>query len=72
MCKRLNMEFYIFEVAFKEPVTILATLITMLVLSPQLTLFVLIILPVSGYIIGRIGKTLKRTSTKITGAARDY
>lgn len=52
------------EVAFKEPVTILATLITMLVLSPQLTLFVLIILPVSGYIIGRIGKTLKRTSTK--------
>lgn len=52
------------EVAFKEPVTILATLITMLILSPQLTLFVLIILPVSGYVIGRIGKTLKQASSK--------
>lgn len=52
------------EVAFKEPVTIIATLITMLLLSPQLTLFVLVILPVSGYIIGRIGKTLKNASSK--------
>lgn len=52
------------EVAFKEPVTIIATLITMLLLSPQLTLFVLVILPVSGYIIGRIGKTLKQASSK--------
>jgi subfamily B ATP-binding cassette protein MsbA len=52
------------EVAFKEPVTIIATLITMLLLSPQLTLFVLLILPISGYIIGRIGKTLKQASTK--------
>jgi subfamily B ATP-binding cassette protein MsbA len=52
------------EVAFKEPVTIIATLVTMLLLSPQLTLFVLIILPVSGYIIGKIGKTLKQASAK--------
>ena len=52
------------EVAFKEPVTILATLITMVILSPKLTLFVLIILPVSGYIIGKIGKTLKQASAK--------
>ena len=51
------------EVAFKEPITIIATLITMLLLSPQLTLFVLIILPISGYIIGRIGKTLKNASS---------
>ena len=52
------------EVAFKEPVTIIATLITMIILSPKLTLFVLIILPISGYIIGKIGKTLKQASTK--------
>ena len=52
------------EVAFKEPVTIIATLVTMLLLSPQLTLFVLVILPVSGYIIGKIGKTLKNASSK--------
>lgn len=50
------------EVAFKEPVTIIATLVTMLILSPQLTLFVLVILPVSGFIIGKIGKTLKQAS----------
>ena len=50
------------EVAFKEPVTIIATLVTMLILSPQLTLFVLIILPISGFIIGKIGKTLKQAS----------
>ncbi len=52
------------EVAFKEPVTIIATLVTMVVLSPKLTLFVLVILPISGYIIGKIGKTLKQASTK--------
>jgi len=52
------------EVAFKEPVTIIATLVTMVVLSPKLTLFVLVILPISGYIIGKIGKTLKQASTQ--------
>lgn len=52
------------EVAFKEPVTIIATLVTMVVLSPKLTLFVLVILPISGYIIGKIGKTLKQASAK--------
>ena len=52
------------EVAFKEPVTIIATLVTMVILSPKLTLFVLIILPISGYIIGKIGKTLKQASAK--------
>ena len=52
------------EVAFKEPISILSTLVIMLLLSPKLTLFVLIILPVSGYIIGKIGKTLKNASAK--------
>ena len=45
-----------------QEVTIIATLVTMLILSPQLTLFVLIILPISGFIIGKIGKTLKQSS----------
>jgi subfamily B ATP-binding cassette protein MsbA len=52
------------EVAFKEPITIIATLVTMVILSPELTLFVLVILPISGYIIGKIGKTLKQASAK--------
>ncbi|MEZ4880021.1 MAG: ABC transporter transmembrane domain-containing protein [Chitinophagales bacterium] len=50
------------EIIFKEPITILITLITMLIMSPQLTLFVLIILPLSGYVIGKIGKSLKQSS----------
>jgi subfamily B ATP-binding cassette protein MsbA len=38
--------------------------VAMLLLSPQLTLFVLILLPIMGIVIGRIGKTLKRKSGK--------
>ena len=47
---------------FKEPVTILIFFAYMIILSPQLTLFLLLFLPVSGLIIGRIGRTLKATS----------
>lgn len=52
------------EMIFREPITMLTYILTLLLISPQLTLFVLILLPVSGYIIGRIGKSLKRTSVK--------
>ncbi len=52
------------ESLFKEPVAILVSLGAMIYISPQLTLFVLIILPVTGLIIGRIGRLLKRQSVK--------
>ncbi len=52
------------ESLFKEPVAILVSLGAMIYISPQLTLFVLIILPVTGLIIGRIGRMLKRQSVK--------
>jgi len=52
------------EMAFRDPITILTYLITLFIISPSLTIFVLIMLPVSGLIIGRIGKSLKRTSDK--------
>jgi subfamily B ATP-binding cassette protein MsbA len=52
------------EMMFREPITILCYLITMMVMSPHLTLFVLVMLPISGLIIGQIGKSLKRTSVK--------
>jgi subfamily B ATP-binding cassette protein MsbA len=52
------------EMMFREPVTIIVYLATMLVMSPKLTLFVLIMLPISGLLIGQIGKSLKRTSVK--------
>jgi len=53
------------ESLFREPVTILIFLSYMIVLSPQLTLFLMLLLPVAGFIIGRIGRSLKRQSTML-------
>ncbi len=50
------------EMIVRDPITIIAYLIFMISLSGQLTLFVLIILPVTGLIIGRIGKSLRKES----------
>lgn len=50
------------EMIVRDPVTIIAYLVFMISLSPKLSLFVLIILPVTGIIIGQIGKTLRRQS----------
>jgi len=46
----------------KEPLMILVTLVFMLLISPKLTLIIFIILPISGFLIGKIGKSLKKTS----------
>lgn len=53
------------ETLFREPVTILFFFLYMIILSPQLTLFLLLFLPVSGFIIGRIGRSLKKQSTGV-------
>jgi ATP-binding cassette, subfamily B, bacterial MsbA len=53
------------ESLFREPVTILIFLCYMIILSPQLTLFLMILLPVAGFIIGRIGRSLKKQSTML-------
>lgn len=52
------------EVIFREPLTVLLFLSTMLLMSPQLSLFVFILLPLAGLTIGQIGKSLRRTSSK--------
>ena len=52
------------EMVFRDPLNILISIGAMLLISPQLTLFSLILLPVSGIVIGRISKSLKRTSRK--------
>ncbi|MDQ1167298.1 ABC transporter ATP-binding protein [Flavobacterium sp. SORGH_AS_0622] len=54
----------ILELIVKEPLTIIFTIITMLIISAKLTLFVFIFIPVSGYIISLIGKQLKKQSGK--------
>ena len=53
------------ETLFREPVTILFFFLYMIILSPQLTLFLVLFLPISGFIIGRIGRTLKKQSTGV-------
>ena len=52
------------EMIFRDPVSILLFLATLLIISPTLTLAVLLLLPFTGLIIGRIGKSLKKTSVK--------
>lgn len=52
----------VLEVFIREPLTILLTLTSMILISPQLTLFLMLFLPVAGYIIGKVGKSLKRYS----------
>ena len=52
------------DILFKDPIMILVYLITLLVISWQLTLFVLLLMPVAVFLIGRIGRSLKRASTK--------
>ena len=50
------------EMLFRDPALIIVHFAGLLFISPRLTLFVLIILPVTGLIIGKIGKSLRRTS----------
>lgn len=52
------------ETIIREPLTIIITLLTMVFLSPQLTLFLLLFLPFAGFIIGKVGKSLKRPSNQ--------
>lgn len=50
------------EMFFKEPIVIIVHLSFLILMSPQLTLFVLLILPIAGGLIGRVGKSLRKTS----------
>lgn len=49
----------------RDPLNIIITLITLLIISVQLTLFVLVCIPVVGFVIGRITKSLKRQSQDV-------
>ena len=51
------------DFVFKNPIMIIVYLGVLFFMSWQLTVFVLLPLPVSGYFIGRIGKSLKTTSS---------
>ena len=52
------------DILFKDPIMIFVYLITLFVISWQLTLFVLLLMPLSVFLIGRLGRSLKRASTR--------
>ena len=53
------------ELMFREPMAVILYVGMLVVMSPELTLFAMVLLPVSGLIIGQLGKSLKRSSTKV-------
>lgn len=52
----------ILEIIYREPIAILINVGTLIYLSPQLTVISFVLLPVSAFVISRIGKSLKRTA----------
>ena len=60
-----NSFFSILELIVKEPMTIIFTIAAMFAISVKLTIFVFIFIPISGYIISLIGKSLKSKSQSL-------
>jgi ATP-binding cassette subfamily B protein/subfamily B ATP-binding cassette protein MsbA len=50
------------DMLFKNPILISIYLLGMILISWQLTIFVLVLLPIAGYLMGQVGKSLKRKS----------
>lgn len=55
----------VLESLFREPITILLFFTYMVILSPQLTLFLVIFLPIAGFVLGRIGRSLKKQNKNV-------
>ena len=55
----------ILELIVKEPLMIIFTLISMILINSKLAIFVFIFIPISGLIISFIGKSLKKKSNKV-------
>ncbi|MDC6355033.1 MULTISPECIES: ABC transporter ATP-binding protein [unclassified Robiginitalea] len=55
----------ILELIVREPLTILFTILAMFFISVKLTVFVFVFIPLAGFIISRIGKSLKRHSDRV-------
>jgi subfamily B ATP-binding cassette protein MsbA len=52
----------VLELVYREPISIVISIGALLYISPQLTIFSFILLPLSAFVISRIGKSLKRTA----------
>ena len=55
----------VLEMLIREPITIVSALIFMFAISAKLTLFVLIFIPIAGWLISIVGKTLKSRSERV-------
>jgi subfamily B ATP-binding cassette protein MsbA len=55
----------VFEMLIREPLTIVFALVAMFALSAKLTLFVLVFIPIAGWLISIVGKSLKSRSDKV-------
>ena len=53
------------EMMFRDPLNIVIFLVTLMIMSTQLTICVLLLLPFTAFFIGRIGKSLKRSSDRV-------
>ncbi|MEN9440772.1 MAG: hypothetical protein RLZ33_848, partial [Bacteroidota bacterium] len=52
----------VLEIVYREPIAIIINIAMLVYLSPQLTLISFILLPISAFVISRIGKSLKKTA----------
>jgi len=59
------------EAMFKEPFTMLITLILLISISPFLTLLMVLLIPVTAFIISRIGKSIKKYASRGQGRLGD-
>lgn len=59
-----NSFFILLELIVREPLTIIFSLVVMFSISWQLSIFVLLFIPISGFLISSIGKRLKRQSLR--------
>lgn len=55
----------VLESIMREPINVILYLVYLIVLSPQLTLFLVIFIPIAGFILGRIGRALKKQNLKV-------
>ncbi|HEY0977272.1 MAG TPA: ABC transporter ATP-binding protein [Flavobacteriales bacterium] len=62
---------YSIEMVFREPLAVILFVGTMITLSPQLTLISLVLLPVSGLLIARVSKSLRRRGTRVQEKSAD-
>jgi len=52
------------EILFRDSITVIAFMTTLFIISTELTLIMLTVLPLAGFVIARIGKSLRRKSLK--------